>query len=301
MQSLVPTLVQNKDELCPCTGAHPPPSLVKFSSPESMMSTFVFTARFLCVRASLRPRPATHKRDTKNGTARDPQLRDHHVALFLVRLVLISHVPHRLRKWIVFVVHLIGILRDFVLAAMDQVPQNVTMQAPRNWVPRVSVGRRKDTTRPCVVSSTFSVFVFGMVDEPCGLATGGVCQSTTREPASAQKVRHRSDRAVRRLGFHCHPHKYVTGVVDGTCTGIDLYRGQCVGPRLDLSCPVSTSPVNLAAILGVSQWFDLLVPHPGVLVSGERFYSTRGRPLKKQRMFQMFLVLASVLPLSLSQ
>ena len=243
-------------------------------------------------RASLRPRPATHKRVTKNGTARDRQLRDHHVALSLVRLVLISSAPHRLRKW------------DRVRCPPH--PDRARFR-PRGDGPgtaecddagsaglgsssssRPPKRHNSSASRPCVVSSTFSMFAFGMVDEPCGLATGDICHFTTREPASAQKVGHRCDRAVRRLGFHCHPHKYVTGVVDGTCTGIDLHHSQYVGPRLDLSCPVSTSPVNLAATLGVCQWFDLLV-----LVSVERFYSARGRP---QRMFQMFLVLASVLP-----
>ena len=100
------------------------------------------------------------------------------------------------------------------------------------------------------------------------LATDIICHFTTRGPVYAQKVGHRIDRSVRRLGFRCSPQKHVTGVVDESALGLIFFVTNSFGhlhtlarplQAFVLSCRLESAPVNLAAVLSVCQCFDLLV------------------------------------------
>ena len=170
------------------------------------------------------------------------------------------------------------------------------MQAPRDWVDRVPVGRQKDTTPLHPVLAWFPAH------SRC-LHSGWWMNHVDLPRVTHATSPHVSQLQLRKLDtVVIEPLDDLAFIVTRTSTSLVWLMAPALGLTsivanmlghawtllVDLSCAVSTSPVNLAATLGVCQWFDLLV-----LVSVERFYSARGRP---QRMFQMFLVLASVLP-----
>ena len=77
-------------------------------------------------------------------------------------------------------------------------------------------------------------------------ATDDISHFVTRGKAYAQEIGDRIDRAVKRLGLRSHQDKRVTGVVNGTCIGVDLYRGQYFGPAVQ---KLTKLPVALVAVL----------------------------------------------------
>ena len=110
------------------------------------------------------------------------------------------------------------------------------------------------------------------LSESFGLATDDICHFTTRGLKHAEEVGYRIGRAFHRLGIRSHQTKRITGALDGTCIGIDLFQGKFFVPSVHklaqllhtLSLVVGSdssakvSPGGLAVVLGVCQWFDLL-------------------------------------------
>ena len=67
------------------------------------------------------------------------------------------------------------------------------------------------------------------VTESLGSATDDICHSATRGKAHAQDIGDRIDRAFKRVGLRSHQDKRVTGVVNGTCIGVDVSCWQYFG------------------------------------------------------------------------
>ena len=68
------------------------------------------------------------------------------------------------------------------------------------------------------------------VTESFGLPTDDLCHFTTRGKAYVKEIGDRIYRALKRLRLRSQQDKRVSGVVNGTCSGVDLYRGQHFGP-----------------------------------------------------------------------
>ena len=66
------------------------------------------------------------------------------------------------------------------------------------------------------------------VSESFGLASDNICHFTTRGMEHAEEVGKRIDRAFRRLHIRSHKTKRVAGALDGTCIGLDLFKGAFV-------------------------------------------------------------------------
>jgi hypothetical protein len=105
------------------------------------------------------------------------------------------------------------------------------------------------------------------------LATDDVMEFTCLGAEYATKSAERLDRAFDRVGILKNVSKDVTGDLNGTCIGVDLVAGLSLAPSItklatllaalvelckDPHSNPHMAPYNLAAILGVVQWFDQL-------------------------------------------
>ena len=102
-----------------------------------------------------------------------------------------------------------------------------------------------------------------------GLATDDVILFSQNSPSACERAASRLDRAFAEVGVERNCGKDVTGALNATVIGIDVVNGLAVqanGSKLRLLLPAllyalelgALAPIQLAALLGHIQWFNLL-------------------------------------------